>query len=118
MKLNNINQILSDIEIANPCIPEPTGFANGKIIINMPSKKLQRIIKDLSQFSEFVVISCTRDGIKFSSVASGRFGNIKLGHTTDLDKEEENVTKVSFFVQFTKMHLSKKSNFHISISPS
>ena len=45
--------------------------------------------------------------------ASAGFGNIKLGHTTDLDIKEENVTKVSFFVQFTKIHLSKNLTFQL-----
>ena len=54
--------------------------------------KLQRIIKDLSQFGESVVISCTKEGVKFSAAGDIGTGNIKLAQTANVDKEEEAVT--------------------------
>lgn len=41
----------------------------------MPSAEFARICRDLSQFGESVVISCTKEGIKFS--AGGDIGNGK-----------------------------------------
>lgn len=41
----------------------------------MPSVEFARICRDLSQFGESVVISCTKDGVKFST--SGDIGSGK-----------------------------------------
>lgn len=59
--------------------------------IKMPSTEFARICRDLSQFGDSVMISCTKEGVKFS--ASGDIGsaNIKLTQTTNFDKEEESV---------------------------
>ena len=58
----------------------------------MPSAEFQRVIKDLSQFGESVVISCTKEGVKFSAAGDIGVGNIKLAQTANVDKEEEAVT--------------------------
>ena len=58
----------------------------------MPSSEFQRIIKDLSQFGESVVISCTMEGVKFSAAGDIGTGNIKLAQTANVDKEKEAVT--------------------------
>ena len=49
-------------------------------------------MRDLSQFGESVVISCTKEGVKFSAAGYIGVGNIKLAQTTNVDKEEEAVT--------------------------
>lgn len=41
----------------------------------MPSAEFAKICKDLSQFGESVVISCTKEGVKFST--SGDIGSGK-----------------------------------------
>merc|ERR1712010_420162 len=69
-------------------IPE-TDYA---AVIKLPSSEFQRIIKDLSQFGESVVISCTKEGVKFSAAGDIGTGNIKLAQTANVDKEEEAVT--------------------------
>ena len=48
--------------------------------------------QDLSQFGESVVISCTKEGVKFSAAGDIGTGNIKLAQTANVDKEEEAVT--------------------------
>ena len=48
--------------------------------------------RDLSQFGESVVISCTKEGVKFSAAGDIGTGNIKLAQTANVDKEEEAVT--------------------------
>lgn len=44
----------------------------------MPSGEFARICRDLSQFGESIVITCTKEGVKFS--ASGDIGtaNVKV----------------------------------------
>jgi len=81
MKLMNLDQ-------EHLGIPE-TDYA---AVIKLPSSEFQRIIKDLSQFGESVVISCTKEGVKFSAAGDIGTGNIKLAQTANVDKEEEAVT--------------------------
>ena len=54
--------------------------------------KLKLSSRDLSQFGESVVISCTKEGVKFSAAGDIGTGNIKLAQTANVDKEEEAVT--------------------------
>ncbi|XP_032612068.1 proliferating cell nuclear antigen-like [Hylobates moloch] len=60
-------------------------------VVKMPSGEFACIYRDLSHIGDVVVISCVKDGIKFS--ASGDLGNgNKLSQTSTVDKEEEDVT--------------------------
>ena len=60
----------------------------------MPSHEFQRICRDLSQFSDSLTISCTKDGVEFS--ASGDVGRAKITvrQNACADKEEEQVRSV------------------------
>merc|ERR1712002_947870 len=80
MKLMNLDQ-------------EHLGFpeTDYSAIIKMPSGEFQRVVRDLSQFGESVVISCTKEGVKFSAAGDIGTGNIKLAQTANGDKEEEAV---------------------------
>merc|ERR1719500_44160 len=60
-------------------------------VIKMPSGEFQRVVRDLSQSGESVVISCTKEGVKFSAAGDIGTGNIKLAQTANVDKEEEAV---------------------------
>ena len=60
-------------------------------VIKMPSGEFQRVVRDLSQFGESVVIACTKEGVKFSAAGDIGTGNIKLAQTANVDKEEEAV---------------------------
>lgn len=75
MKLMNLDQ-------EHLGIPE-TDYA---AVIKMPSSEFQRVIKDLSQFGESVVISCTKEGVRFSATGDIGTGNIKLAQTASVDK--------------------------------
>lgn len=59
--------------------------------IKMPSSEFARICRDLSQFGESMVISCTKEGVKFSATGDIGTGNIKLAQSAKVDKEEEAV---------------------------
>jgi len=60
-------------------------------IIKLGSSEFARICRDLSQFGETIVVTCTKDGVQFS--VSGDIGsaNIKLVQTAYTDKEEDQV---------------------------
>lgn len=82
---------LLNLEQEHLGIPE-TDYA---CVVHMPSTEFARICRDLSAFSESVVIDCNKDGIKFS--ANGEMGsvNIKLSETAKGDvslQVEEPVT--------------------------
>ena len=38
-------------------------------VVQMPSHDLQRIVRDLSQFHDTVNISCSKEGVQFSTTA-------------------------------------------------
>merc|ERR1711931_553716 len=67
-----------------------------------PSGEFQRVIRDLSQFGESLVISCTKEGVKFSAAGDIGVGNIKLAQTANVDKEEEPVT-LTFACRYLNM---------------
>merc|ERR1712038_48110 len=74
-------------------------------VIKMPSGEFARVVRDLSQFGESVVISCTKEGVKFSAAGDIGTGNIKLAQTANVDKEEEPVTLIfacRYLNMFTK----------------
>ena len=56
MKLMNLDQV-------HLGIPETDYSA----VIKMSSREFQRVVRDMSQFSESVMISCTKEGVKLSA---------------------------------------------------
>ncbi|XP_063228941.1 proliferating cell nuclear antigen [Bacillus rossius redtenbacheri] len=60
--------------------------------IKMPSGEFARIVRDVSQFGETMVIACTKDGVKFSTSGDIGSANVKLAQNAQVDKEEEAVT--------------------------
>ncbi len=61
-------------------------------VVKMPSGEFARICRDLSQIGDAVMISCAKDGVKFSASGELGTGNIKLSQTSNVDKEDEAVT--------------------------
>lgn len=60
----------------------------------MPSGEFSRICRDLSQIGDAVMISCAKDGVKFSASGELGTGNVKLSQTSNVDKEDEAVRVV------------------------
>lgn len=60
-------------------------------VVKMPSGEFARICRDLSQIGDAVMISCAKDGVKFSASGELGTGNIKLSQTSNVDKEDEAV---------------------------
>ena len=57
-------------------------------VIKMPSGELQRVVSDLSQFSKSLVLSCDKEGIKFSATSNNGSGTIKIIQWSDGGEEE------------------------------
>lgn len=87
-KISDYEMKLMNLDQEHLGIPD-TEFS---CIIKMPSSEFARIIRDLSQFGESIVISCTKEGVKFSAQGDIGTGNVKLAQTHNFDKEEESVT--------------------------
>merc|ERR1712173_499102 len=87
-KVSDYEMKLMNLDQEHLGIPE-TDYA---AVIKMPAGEFQRVVRDLSQFGESVVISCTKEGVKFSAAGDIGVGNIKLAQTANVDKEEEAVT--------------------------
>jgi len=87
-KVSDYEMKLMNLDQEHLGIPETDYSA----VIKMPAGEFQRVVRDLSQFGESVVISCTKEGVKFSAAGDIGVGNIKLAQTANVDKEEEAVT--------------------------
>ncbi|KAB0365056.1 hypothetical protein FD754_009212, partial [Muntiacus muntjak] len=87
-KVSDYEVKLMDLDVEQFGIPEQ----EYSCVVKMPSGEFACICRDLSHIGDAVVISCAKDGVKFS--ASGKLGNgnIKLSQTSNVDKEEEAVT--------------------------
>lgn len=57
--------------------------------VKMPALKFQKICRDLSIIGDTVTITCTKEGIKFSTGGDLVTGNIELSHNAD--KENDSV---------------------------
>ena len=86
-KVSDYEMKLMNLDQEHLGIPE-TDYA---CVIKMPAREFAQVVRDLSQFGESVVISCTKEGVKFSAAGDIGCGNIKLAQTANVDKEEEAV---------------------------
>merc|ERR1712127_849600 len=86
-KVSDYEMKLMNLDQEHLGIPE-TDYACS---IRLPSSEFARICRDLSQFGESMVISCTKEGVKFSATGDIGTGNIKLAQSAKVDKEEEAV---------------------------
>merc|ERR1712066_623801 len=82
-KVSDYEMKLMNLDQEHLGIPE-TDYA---AVIKMPAGEFARVVRDLSQFGESVVISCTKEGVKFSAAGDIGVGNIKLAQTANVDKE-------------------------------
>lgn len=87
-KISDYEMKLMNLDQEHLGIPE-TDFS---CVIRMPSVEFARICRDLAQFGESIVISCTKEGVKFSSSGDIGSANVKLAQTSNFEKEEESVT--------------------------
>ncbi|XP_064458525.1 proliferating cell nuclear antigen-like [Ornithodoros turicata] len=86
-KVSDYEMKLMNIDTEHLGIPE-TDYS---VVVKMPSGEFQRICRDLSQIGDSVRITCTKEGVKFSTTGDLGTGNVKLSQTANVDKEEEAV---------------------------
>ncbi|KXJ11439.1 proliferating cell nuclear antigen [Exaiptasia diaphana] len=79
---------MMDIDQDNLGIPEQKYDA----LVKMPSHEFQRIIRDLSQMGDSVIIACTKDGVSFSVTGDNGSGKILLRQNASVDKSGEQVS--------------------------
>ncbi|KAL4395869.1 hypothetical protein AHAS_Ahas01G0035000 [Arachis hypogaea] len=84
MSLNNMAKMLRE----HLGIPE----AEYQAIVRMPSTEFAKICKDLSSIGDTVVISVTKEGVKFSTRGDIGSANIVCRQNTSVDKPEEATT--------------------------
>uniref|UniRef100_A0A8C4X2N8 DNA sliding clamp PCNA n=1 Tax=Erpetoichthys calabaricus TaxID=27687 RepID=A0A8C4X2N8_ERPCA len=87
-KVSDYEMKLMDLDVEQLGIPEQ----EYSCVVKMPSAEFARICRDLSQIGDAVMISCAKDGVKFSASGELGTGNIKLSQTSNVDKEDEAVT--------------------------
>ncbi|OIF93849.1 proliferating cell nuclear antigen (pcna), partial [Acinetobacter baumannii] len=76
-KVSDYEMKLMNLDQEHLGIPE-TDFS---CVVRMPAMEFARICRDLAQFSESVVICCTKEGVKFSASGDVGTANIKLAQT-------------------------------------
>ncbi|GMN41367.1 hypothetical protein TIFTF001_010585 [Ficus carica] len=81
-KIADFEMKLMDIDSEHLGIPE----AEFQAIVRMPSTEFARICKDLSTIGDTVVISVTKEGVKFSTRGDIGTANIVCRHNTSVDK--------------------------------
>ncbi|KAH9626607.1 hypothetical protein KSS87_005458 [Heliosperma pusillum] len=84
-KISDFEMKLMDIDSEHLGIPEAEYHA----IVRMPSAEFAKICRDLSSFGDTVVISVSKEGVKFSTSGDTGVGNIVLKQNTTVDKPEE-----------------------------
>ncbi|XAR65891.1 hypothetical protein NMG60_11011885 [Bertholletia excelsa] len=84
-KISDFEMKLMDIDSEHLGIPE----AEYDAIVRMPSAEFARICRDLSSIGDTVVISVTKEGVKFSARGDIGTANIICRQNTSIDKPEE-----------------------------
>ncbi|KAJ0967109.1 hypothetical protein J5N97_024026 [Dioscorea zingiberensis] len=84
-RISDIEMKLMDIKSEHLGIPD----AEYEAVIKMPSQEFLRICKDLSNIGDTVVISVTKEGVKFSTRGDIGNANIVCRQNTTLDKPDD-----------------------------
>lgn len=99
-KISDFEMKLMDIDSEHLGIPEAEYHA----IVKMPSSEFARICRDLSSIGDTVVISVTKEGVKFSTKGDIGSANIVCRQNTSVDK----VSQILFYSLFPPLfELSK-----------
>lgn len=84
-RISDFEMKLMDIDSEHLGIPDAEYHA----IVRMPSSEFARICKDLSSIGDTVVISVTKEGVKFSTRGDIGSANIVCRQNTTVDKPQE-----------------------------
>lgn len=88
-RISNFELKLMDIDTEQLGIPD----TEYKCVVKMPSTEFQRICRDLSAIGDTVVVSATKEGVKFSVTGDIGSGDMTLKNATQTvdNDESENV---------------------------
>ncbi|PNH08933.1 Proliferating cell nuclear antigen [Tetrabaena socialis] len=84
-RISDFDLKLMSIESEHLGIPDQDYSAE----IKMPASEYQRIVRDLTSIGDTVLISATKEGIKFSTSGDVGTANVTLRHNTTSEKQEE-----------------------------
>ncbi|KAG2483328.1 hypothetical protein HYH03_017776 [Edaphochlamys debaryana] len=84
-RISDFDLKLMSIESEHLGIPDQDYSAE----VKMPSAEYQRIVRDLTSMGDTVLVSATKEGIKFSTSGDIGTANITLRHNTTPEKEDE-----------------------------
>eukprot|EP00232_Nephroselmis_pyriformis_P027566 CAMPEP_0182864636 /NCGR_PEP_ID=MMETSP0034_2-20130328/7268_1 /TAXON_ID=156128 /ORGANISM="Nephroselmis pyriformis, Strain CCMP717" /LENGTH=322 /DNA_ID=CAMNT_0024996895 /DNA_START=32 /DNA_END=998 /DNA_ORIENTATION=+ len=84
-KISDFELKLMDIDSEHLGIPDTEYSA----VVRMPSAEFQRICRDLSSIGDTVVISVTKEGVKFTTTGDIGQANITCRQNASVDKQEE-----------------------------
>ena len=84
-RISDFELKLMDIDSEQLGIPDTDYSAT----IKMPANEFQRICRDLSSIGDTVVVSVTKDGVKFSTTGDIGSANITVRQNTAVDKQED-----------------------------
>ncbi|PNX85517.1 proliferating cell nuclear antigen large form protein [Trifolium pratense] len=101
-KISDFEMKLMDIDSEHLVIPE----AEYDAIVRMPSAEFARICKDLSSIGDTVVISITREGVKFSTKGDIGSANIVCRQNTTVDDATVIEMNESVALQFALRYMN------------
>mmetsp|Transcript_15627 Transcript_15627/g.21599 ORF Transcript_15627/g.21599 Transcript_15627/m.21599 type:complete len:264 (+) Transcript_15627:108-899(+) len=84
-KISDFEMKLMDIDSEHLGIPD----TDYQAVVKMPAAEFQRICRDLSSIGDTVIISVTKDGVKFTTSGDIGSANITCRQNTAVDKEGE-----------------------------
>jgi len=85
-RISNFELKLMDIDTEQLGIPD----TEYKCVIKMPSTEFQRICRDLSAIGDTVIVSATKEGVKFSVTGDIGSGDMTLKNSTQSVDNDEN----------------------------
>eukprot|EP01134_Creolimax_fragrantissima_P000366 CFRG0366T1 len=117
-KVSNFELKLMDVDAEQLAIP----FAEYSVCIRMPSSEFARVTRDLSTIGDTVLITCTKDGVQFSTSGDSGRGSIVLRQSASVDDtkkavviEVEQTISLSFSTKFL-VQFSKSASLNESVT--
>jgi len=89
-KISDFELRLMNIDAERLAIPD----TEYKATIQMPAAEFQRICRDLTIIGDTVIVSATKEGVKFSVSGDIGTGNITCRQTNDVDTKEDDSTTI------------------------
>ncbi|EWM26272.1 hypothetical protein NSK_002771 [Nannochloropsis salina CCMP1776] len=89
-RISDFELKLMDIETEHLGIPNE----EYKCTISMPSGEFQRIVRDLAVIGETCIITCTKEGVKFSVSGDLGNGNVTVRQSSAADGDEKDQVKI------------------------